>query len=207
MPLSLADKFKLITPIAGTTRELVLANQSTIHSIGTVEDVLVKVEDLVFPADFMILDIEEDGDHPIILGKPFLATSRAPINVELAEIAIRSGDEVRNIKASRTKKEECYKLEWNEEEATPPTSAQEVHVRIEIEELENEMAQLQVESAQEEEVPEGLTDKLKRLTIEVDIQSPWVKAWGRNRKVARRSKFGVNTPPLKKTAAGRKKNN
>jgi hypothetical protein len=89
-------------------------------------------------------------------------------------------------------------LEWKEEEATPPTSAQEVHVRIEIEELKDEMAQLQIESAREEGVPEELTDKLKRLTIEVDIQSPWVKAWGRNRKVAKRSKFGVNTPPLKK---------
>ncbi|KAK2389320.1 hypothetical protein QL285_062918 [Trifolium repens] len=88
----------------------------------------------------------------------------------------------------------------------PPTPVQEVHVKIEIEELENEMAQLEIETAQEEEVPEGLTDKLKRLTIEVDIRSPWVKAWGRNRKVARRSKFGVFTPPLKKPAAERKKN-
>ncbi|KAK2396669.1 hypothetical protein QL285_058312 [Trifolium repens] len=69
------------------------------------------------------------------------------------------------------------------------------------------MAQLEIETTQEYEVPEGLTDKLKRLTIEVDIRSPWVKAWGRNRKVANRSKFGVNTPPLKKPAAERKKNN
>ncbi|KAK2374570.1 hypothetical protein QL285_075523 [Trifolium repens] len=66
------------------------------------------------------------------------------------------------------------------------------------------MAQLGIETAQEEEVPEELTDKLKRLTIEVDIRATWVKAWGRNRKVARRSKFGVNTPPLKKPAAERK---
>ncbi|KAK2389845.1 hypothetical protein QL285_063407 [Trifolium repens] len=69
------------------------------------------------------------------------------------------------------------------------------------------MAQLDIETAQEEEVPKGLTDKLKRLTIEVDIRLPWVKAWGRNRKVARRSKFRVNTPLLKKLAAERKKNN
>ncbi|KAK2368962.1 hypothetical protein QL285_082121 [Trifolium repens] len=97
------------------------------------------------------------------------------------------------------------RVEWKG--ATPPTSDQEVHVRIEIEELKDEMAQLQIESAQEEGVPEELTDKLKRLTIEVDIQSPWVKAWGRNRKVAKRSKFGVNTPPLKKPAAERKGKN
>ncbi|KAK2374621.1 hypothetical protein QL285_075569 [Trifolium repens] len=207
MPLSLAEKFKLTKTTVGTKRELVLANQSTIHSAGTIEDVLVKVEDLVFPADFMILDIQEDEEHPIILERPFLATSRALINVELAEIAIRSGDEVRHIKASRTERVDCYMLEWKKEKATPPTPAQEVHVKIEIEELENEMVQLETETAQEEEVPEGLTDKLKRLTIEVDIWAPWVKAWGRNRKVARKSKFGVNTPPLKKPAAKRKKNN
>ncbi|KAK2382356.1 hypothetical protein QL285_069900 [Trifolium repens] len=207
MPLSLAEKFKLTKTTAGTERELVLANQSTIHSAGTIEDVLVKVEDLVFPANFMILDIQEDEEHPIILGRPFLATSRALINVELTEIAIRSGDEVRNIKASRTERVDCYMLEWKDEKATPPTSAQGVHVKIKIEEHENEMEQLEIETAQEEEVPEGLTDKLKRLTIEVDMQTPWVKAWGRNRKVARKYKFGVNTPPLKKPAAERKENN
>ena len=38
----------------------------------------------------------------------------------------------------------------------------------------------------------------------MDIRATWVKAWGRNRKVARKSKFGVNTPPLKKPAAERK---
>ncbi|KAK2455979.1 hypothetical protein QL285_003388 [Trifolium repens] len=174
MPVSLAEKLKLARPTAGTERELVLANPSTIYSAGTIEDVLVKVKDLVFPADFMILDIKEDEEHPIILGRPFLATSRALINVELAE------------------------------EATPPTPDQEVQVKIEIAELENEMVQQEIDTAQEEEVPEELTEKLKRLIIEVDIQPTWVKAWGRNRKVTRRSKFGVNTPPLKKPAAERK---
>ncbi|KAK2436550.1 hypothetical protein QL285_021538 [Trifolium repens] len=164
MPLSLADKLKLTKPTAGTERELVLANQSTIHSAGTIEDVLVKVKDLVFPADFMILDIQEDEEHPIILGRPFLATSRALIDVELAELTLRSGEEVRTLKASRTKKDKCYMLEWKDKEATPPTPVQEVKVKIEIEELENEMAQLEIETTQEEEVPEELTDTLKRLT-------------------------------------------
>ena len=46
IPLSLADKFKLALPIVGTARELILANQSSIHSVGTVRDVLVKVKNL-----------------------------------------------------------------------------------------------------------------------------------------------------------------
>ncbi|KAK2421335.1 hypothetical protein QL285_031976 [Trifolium repens] len=178
-----------------------------IYSAGTIEDVLVKVKGLVFPADFMILDIQEYEEHPIILGRPFLATSRALIDVELAELTLRSGEEKKTIKASKTKREKCFMLEWKDREATPPTPTQEVQVKIEIEELENEMAQLEIETAQEEEVPEALTEKLKRLTIEVDIRATLVNAWGRNRKVARRSKFGVNTPPLKKPAAEKREKN
>ncbi|KAK2449873.1 hypothetical protein QL285_009028 [Trifolium repens] len=204
MPLSLADKLKLTATTAGTERELILANQSTIRSTGTVEDVLVRVEDLVFPADFMILDIQEDEEHPMILGRPLLATSRALINVELVELTLRNGEQERTIKTSKNKRELCYMLEWKDKEATPATPVQEVQVKIEITELENEMAKLEIETAQEEEVPEALTKKLKRLTIEVDIRATRVKAWGRNRKVAKRSKFGVNMPPLKKPAAERK---
>ncbi|WJX28206.1 hypothetical protein P8452_16955 [Trifolium repens] len=180
IPLSLTDKFKLALPTAGTARELVLANQSSIHSVGTVRDALVKVKDLEFLVDFMILDIGEDEEHPIILGRPFLATSRALIDMDLAEITLRSGGKTTTIKTSNATKDKCYMLEWRDKEATPPTPVQEIHVKIEIEELENEMAQLEIKTTQEEEVPEELTDKLKRLTIEVDIRSPWVKAWGRN---------------------------
>ncbi|KAK2370020.1 hypothetical protein QL285_083108 [Trifolium repens] len=152
----------------------------------------------------MILDIGEDEEHPIILGRPFLATCKALIDMNLGEITLRSGGKSTTVKTFNAGKEKCFMLEWKDRKATPPTPTQEVQVKIEIEELENEMAQLEIETAQEEEVPEELTDKLKRLTIEVDIRETWVKAWGRNRKVARKSKFGVNTPPLKKPAAERK---
>jgi uncharacterized protein YifE (UPF0438 family) len=49
--------------------------------------------------------------------------------------------------------------------------------------------------------PDELTNQMQWLAIEVDIKAPWVKAWGRYRKTAKRSKFGVNTAPLKKTVA------
>jgi hypothetical protein len=111
IPLSLADKFNLTIPTAGIARELVLANQSTIHLVGTVEDVLVKVKDREFLVDFLILDIGEDEDHPIILGRPFLETSRALIDMDLAEMTLRSEDKATIIKTSNAKKDECYKLE------------------------------------------------------------------------------------------------
>ncbi|KAK2429308.1 hypothetical protein QL285_027758 [Trifolium repens] len=124
----------------------------------------------------MILDIGGDEEHPVIFGRPFLATSRALIDMDLAEITLRMGVKATTIKTSSTGKDKCFMLEWKDREATPPTSAQEVQVKIEIEELENEMTQLELETAQEEEVPEGLTNKLKRLTIEVDVRATWVKA-------------------------------
>ena len=46
-----------------------------------IEDVLVKVEKFIFLVDFIILDMEEDKEIPIILGKPFLTTGRAMIDV------------------------------------------------------------------------------------------------------------------------------
>ena len=49
----------------------------------------------LFPADFVILDIEEGDKDPIILGGPFLATGKDQINVQEGELKLRvQGDEV-----------------------------------------------------------------------------------------------------------------
>ena len=49
----------------------------------------------IFPADFVILDMEEDDTVPIILGRPFLATGMAQINVQEGKVKLRvQGDEV-----------------------------------------------------------------------------------------------------------------
>ena len=61
-----------------------LADRSNIYPRGVVEDVLVQVDELVFPADFYIIDMEDEMSHnptPILLGRPFLKTTRAMINV------------------------------------------------------------------------------------------------------------------------------
>ena len=57
---------------------------------------LVKVDKFIFLVDFIVLDMEEDKEIPIILGRPFLATSRAMIDVQKGELKIRvQDDEVR----------------------------------------------------------------------------------------------------------------
>ena len=58
-----------------------------------IEDVLVKVDKFIFPMDFIVLDMEEDKEIPIILGRPFLATSRAMIDVQRGELKLRVQDD------------------------------------------------------------------------------------------------------------------
>ncbi|XP_062119073.1 uncharacterized protein LOC133832794 [Humulus lupulus] len=55
------------------------------HSHGNIEDVLVKEDKFIFPADFIVLDIEEDENVPIILGRPFLTTGQALLDVQKGE--------------------------------------------------------------------------------------------------------------------------
>ncbi|MCI35559.1 hypothetical protein A2U01_0056780, partial [Trifolium medium] len=86
MPLNFAEKWEIGKLDTSYNREIVLADQSVLHPSGLIKDVLVKIKDLVFPVDFIIIDIEEDADVPIILGRPFLATSRAVIDMEKEEL-------------------------------------------------------------------------------------------------------------------------
>ncbi|KAL2542692.1 Uncharacterized protein Adt_03670 [Abeliophyllum distichum] len=57
-----------------------------------VEDVLIKVDTFFFSVDFIVLDIEEQN-MTVILERPFLAMSRALIDVEKSELILRVQDE------------------------------------------------------------------------------------------------------------------
>ncbi|XP_017970452.1 PREDICTED: uncharacterized protein LOC108660700 [Theobroma cacao] len=69
-----------------TSVTLQLANRSFVYLRGIIEDVLVKVDKFIFLVDFIILDMEEDRQILIILGRPFLATARAFIDVKKASL-------------------------------------------------------------------------------------------------------------------------
>lgn len=68
-----------------------LADKSVKHLKWVIEDVLVKVTNLVFPFDFVVLDMDEEVDSPIILGRPFLRTSRVLIDLEKGKLVLRIG--------------------------------------------------------------------------------------------------------------------
>jgi len=66
-----------------TTMRLLMANRTLKRPIGVLQDVLMKVETFIFPANFVILDCEVDFEVPIILGRPFLATGRVLVDMEI----------------------------------------------------------------------------------------------------------------------------
>ena len=72
MPLSIFRRLGL-GEVRPTSATLQLADRSLKHPQGVIEDVLVKVDKFIFPINFIVLDMEEDIEIPIILGRPFLA--------------------------------------------------------------------------------------------------------------------------------------
>ena len=58
-----------------------------------VEDVLVKVDKFMFPVDFVVMDMKQDEEVPLILGKPFMKTARVIIDVDKGELKVRAQDD------------------------------------------------------------------------------------------------------------------
>ena len=80
MPLSFFRKLKLAN-LVPTQVILQLVDHSVRYPMGIVEDLLVKVGKFYFLVDFIILDIEKDISMSSILGRRFLATGGANINL------------------------------------------------------------------------------------------------------------------------------
>ena len=76
-----------------TSMRLQMLDRTMKRPLGIVYDVLVRVDKFIFLADFVILDCEVDYEVPIILGRPFLATGKALVDVEAGELTFRVGDE------------------------------------------------------------------------------------------------------------------
>ncbi|XP_074300213.1 uncharacterized protein LOC141631445 [Silene latifolia] len=88
MPYSLYKSMKL-GPLHATSVVIQLANRSNVYPKGIVEDVLVLVDNLIFPADFYVLDMEHDKNAaPILLGRPFLKTASTKIDVSSRSMTI-----------------------------------------------------------------------------------------------------------------------
>ncbi|MCH82075.1 hypothetical protein A2U01_0002871, partial [Trifolium medium] len=136
MPLSIMKKLNC-GEVKPTRMTLILADRTKVYPYGVLEDVLVQVDDATFPADFVIMDIEEDEEAPILLGRPFLTTGKALIDMETGIIKFKDDERVvtfNNNKAIQTKEtSECYQLDLMDEfvieQLTPtPTGVEKVLV-------------------------------------------------------------------------------
>ena len=93
MPLSVDQRLSLgeLTP---TTMTLQMADMILAHPEGILEDVLIKLGKFFFPVDFVVINMEEDKQAPLLLGRPFLATGSALIDVKKRELTLRDREEV-----------------------------------------------------------------------------------------------------------------
>ncbi|CAN6677840.1 unnamed protein product [Malus baccata var. baccata] len=82
-----------------------LADRSNAYPKGVLEDVLVQVDHLIFPADFYVLDME-DSTHsppsPLLLGRPFMKTAQTKIDVAKGAATMAFGGDMINFKISES---------------------------------------------------------------------------------------------------------
>ncbi|CAL9025932.1 unnamed protein product [Prunus brigantina] len=96
MPYHVYEKLNL-GELQATSVSIQLADRTIRYPKGILEDVLVKVEELILPADFLVLEMEEapihDNQLPLILGRPFMATAGAIIDVKKGTLTMNVFDE------------------------------------------------------------------------------------------------------------------
>ena len=92
MPLSVMEKLGILE-VQAARISLEMTDKSMKQAYGLKEDVLVKVEGLYIPDDFIILNTGKDEDESIILGRPFLATVKDVINVDRGELVLQVNED------------------------------------------------------------------------------------------------------------------
>ena len=94
MPRFVYDSLNL-GPLEQTSLVIQLADRSNAYPDGILEDVLVQVNELVFPADFYVLDMGGgENEPPILLGRPFLKAYRTKIDVHSGQLTMEFDGEV-----------------------------------------------------------------------------------------------------------------
>ncbi|GJQ93208.1 DNA-directed DNA polymerase [Tanacetum coccineum] len=116
MPYTMYENLRLGEPKA-TRMSLELADRSIQYPRRIIENVLIKVDKFILLIDFVILDMPEDSRVTIILGRPFLATAQAMIDVFNKKITLKvRDDEVifdvdQSIKRPPIEDDECYEID------------------------------------------------------------------------------------------------
>ncbi|GJV95664.1 reverse transcriptase domain-containing protein [Tanacetum coccineum] len=112
MPLSVFHRLGF-TNLESTQMTLELANRQLCRPDGICKDVLVPVGKFTYPADFVVVDYVPDEQIPLILGRPFLRTARALIDVYDEKLILRDGNEslTLNMQSEKSKLNGIQKVE------------------------------------------------------------------------------------------------
>ncbi|KAL0355968.1 UNVERIFIED_CONTAM: hypothetical protein Sradi_4043700 [Sesamum radiatum] len=106
MPYSVYQAMNLST-LQDTNVIIQLADRSYVRPMGLVEDVLVKVNDLLFPVDFYILKMGTEGldnSPSVLLGRPFMKTAKTKIDVDEDTLSVEFDGEIMKFKISEAMK-------------------------------------------------------------------------------------------------------
>jgi len=119
MPLSLCERMG-IGELKPTRINLQLSDRSVKYPTGIIEDIPVKVGEIYIPADFVVMEMEEDFQVPILLGWPFLATAWAIIDVKHDKLAFNVGKgkvefEFANLMRDPSIKDSCCMIDMLEQ--------------------------------------------------------------------------------------------
>ena len=72
----------MLPNLCPTTTVIKFAEGSTTHPAGVLKDILVQVGNVIIPCYFIVLDMDESFQAPVILGRLFLATTGVVIDVQ-----------------------------------------------------------------------------------------------------------------------------
>ncbi|CAL9005556.1 unnamed protein product, partial [Prunus brigantina] len=118
MPYHVYEKLNL-GELQATTVSIQLADRTIRYPKGILEDVLVNVEGLILPADFLVLEMEEapipNNELPLIFGRPFMATAKTKIDVEQGTLTMTVNGETVAFKVFDALKpnvvQDCFQIE------------------------------------------------------------------------------------------------
>ncbi|XP_058784190.1 uncharacterized protein LOC131658959 [Vicia villosa] len=135
IPLSIVKRLGNIET-KSTRMTLQLADKSTTLPYGVAQDMLVKVDKFQFPVDFVVIDMEEDKESPIILGRPFMKTARMMIDIDDSIMKLRVQDDevcfnLFDAMKQLKDKSDCFRLDVTEEVAIEVAS--EIHLSNSLE--------------------------------------------------------------------------
>ncbi|KAI5343351.1 hypothetical protein L3X38_011227 [Prunus dulcis] len=117
--VALSEQKLNLGELQATTVSIQLVNRTIRYPKGILEDVLVNVEGLILPADFLVLEMEEapipDNELPLIFGRPFMATAKTKIDIEQGTLIMTVNEETVAFKVFDALKpnvvQDCFQIE------------------------------------------------------------------------------------------------